>query len=155
MEIIALCILIALAFYFFEIFVPGGVLFTIGSVALLAASYFAYAEFGLLAGVLTLCGSLAVALLFLVVELKWIGRNRFARRFLLREERVDSTALYEQSRESRVGQEGVTVTRLNPTGVVRIDGRQYEASSRRGMLAPETEVRVVAQDNFRVIVEPR
>jgi membrane-bound ClpP family serine protease len=42
---------------------------------------------------------------------------------------------------------------MNPTGIVVIDGVQYEAASRTGLLGKGVSVRAVNIDNFRIIVE--
>ena len=153
MDLIVLCLLLALVLFCFEVFVPGGVFFTLGAISLMAASFFAYEEFGFLAGVIAFCGGLALAVAFLIIELRWISRSQIGRRFLLHEKTLEDRALYEQSKDQMVGKSGVTVTRLNPIGTVRIDGKTYEASSRSGMLPQGTDVTVTAQDNFRILVE--
>jgi membrane-bound ClpP family serine protease len=57
------------------------------------------------------------------------------------------------STEEIVGKTGETLTRLNPTGMVRVDGKHYEAHSSDGLMDAHESVIVTAKDSFRLIVK--
>lgn len=52
----------------------------------------------------------------------------------------------------RVGQVGLTVSELRPMGVCEFDGQRMEAISELGIVAPGTQVRVIALANNRPTV---
>jgi len=58
-----------------------------------------------------------------------------------------------QSAGDLVGQEGVTLTKLIPTGFVMINQRRYPARSAIREVAAEQRVRVVSQNSFGLVVE--
>ena len=51
-----------------------------------------------------------------------------------------------------VGIEGKVVTRLNPEGFVRVQGELWKSRAEKGPLEPGTEISVIAQEGFRLIV---
>jgi membrane-bound ClpP family serine protease len=51
-----------------------------------------------------------------------------------------------------VGKVGEAATTLAPSGYVLIEGRRYEAFSQSGHMDRGTALKVVAVDNFRLIV---
>ena len=54
--------------------------------------------------------------------------------------------------ELKVGDRGVTLSRLAPMGKVDFGGRTYEAKSLDSFVDPRKEVEVVGFENFNVIV---
>jgi membrane-bound serine protease (ClpP class) len=57
------------------------------------------------------------------------------------------------ARESEVvGKTALALTTMAPTGYVLVDGRRYEASCESGLAEKGSSLRVVAVDNFRLIV---
>ena len=85
------------------------------------------------------------------------GDCRFAaiqtwRRFSLKQ-KVDSSVMPEPVQQSvRVGDTGMTVSRLAPMGKVEIGGKIYEAKSMDSYIDPRREVEVVGFENFNIIV---
>ena len=51
------------------------------------------------------------------------------------------------------GQEGIALTRLNPSGKVSINGKNYEAQSQDGYVEKSEKIVVVTQDNFKLIIK--
>jgi membrane protein implicated in regulation of membrane protease activity len=94
-------------------------------------------------GVARYGGILAAALVVALVVL----RVSFARKELPEIERDAIPKL------NLVGAEGVAQSNLYPRGAVRIDGVAHEARSRSGPIDEGTPVRVVAADQFNLIVE--
>ena len=66
--------------------------------------------------------------------------------------RSSSTPLL-PSEEMKVGDRGVTLSRLSPMGKVEIGGRTYEAKSLGTYVDPQRDVEVVGFENFSVIVK--
>lgn len=150
-EIIGL-VLLALVLASAEILVPGGILGLFSVVALAGASYLAYEPFGLGGAILLFLLAGAGILVVVYFEFRLVGRTRFRNRFVLgsavtgRSESVHAT-------DEVIGAEGVTLTTMAPTGMIRVGDRKYEGFSRSGLLPKDQRVRVVARDNFRLIIE--
>lgn len=58
------------------------------------------------------------------------------------------------SEQVRLGDRGLTLSRLSPMGKVEIGGRSFEAKSLGTYVDPRTEVEVVGFENASVIVKP-
>ena len=79
-------------------------------------------------------------------------RSKTWRRFSLKQ-KVDSSVMPEPVQQSvRVGDTGMTVSRLAPMGKVEIGGKIYEAKSMDSYIDPRREVEVVGFENFNIIV---
>ena len=57
--------------------------------------------------------------------------------------------------EEIIGEAGEASTPLNPSGYVRIGGRQYEAFSQDGYLRKGVGLEVTGIDNFRLLVRKK
>ncbi len=151
MSLIITLVLVALVLFFFEILIPGGILAIIGVAVLFGASYAAYDKFGPVAAALTFFLSLTVSIMMLVIELILLPKIPLGKKlFLGSKNQSDSSPA--QAKIDMTGKKGETLTTMAPTGMVLIEGRQYEASSQSGMLEKGAAVEVTAQDNFRLIV---
>ena len=80
-------------------------------------------------------------------------RAKTWQRFSLRQ-KIDSSSMPSPQTRLRVGERGVTLSRLSPMGRVEIGGELYEAKSLDAYVDPRTEVEVVGFENFSVIVKP-
>ena len=79
-------------------------------------------------------------------------RSKTWRRFSLKQ-KLDSSVMPEPLQQSvRVGDTGMTVSRLAPMGKVEIGGKIYEAKSMDSYIDPRREVEVVGFENFNIIV---
>lgn len=52
-----------------------------------------------------------------------------------------------------IGKKGRTITRLNPTGIIEIEGRQYEAHAEINYIEKDQSVLVCSADNFKIDVK--
>lgn len=144
-------IIIAFALFFFEIFLPGGILAVIGAVLLLIASVLAYDELGFSwALAIFLAGPLGALAMFFI-EIKFISKTRFGNQLALKS--TIAAQLNPRADEKLVGEEGVTLTILAPSGKVRIDGSIYTASAEDGLIEKGVAVRVLRTETFKLIVE--
>ena len=62
-------------------------------------------------------------------------------------EQVDETRIH-------IGDEGITIGRLAPTGRVRINNLSMEAKSAVGFVDPQVKIKVIEIFRTQVIVEP-
>lgn len=150
MTLIVGLLLTAFILFFFEIFLPGGVLAVIGGILLLVAASLTYTEFGLIAAIGVLIGGLVGALTMFFVEIRFISNSRFGNQLSLKQS-IDAK-VNQQPREKLVGCEGVTLTTLAPSGRVEIDGEVRTAYSEDGFLEKDTPVKVLRSSPFHLIV---
>lgn len=151
MSIVVTLIIVALLLFFFEIFVPGGFLAIAALLVLVTACSFAYTEIGPMAAVVTFTVSVVLSLLMFLLELKILSKSTFGQRFFLKSS-LKETSTKAQAGQEVIGKQGRAQTRLNPTGMVEVDGIYYEAFSQNGLLEKGVTIEVISQDNFRLIV---
>lgn len=150
MSLIIGLLVTAFVLFFFEIFLPGGVLAVLGGILLLTASALAYGEFGLLVALGIFIGGLLAALGLFFVEIRFIANSRFGSQLALQRS-IDHKLSWGTSDEM-VNREGVTLTTLAPTGTVSIDGKSFTATSEDGFLEKDTPIKVVRKTPFHLIV---
>jgi membrane-bound serine protease (ClpP class) len=153
MSLIVGLLVTAFVLFFFEIFLPGGVLAVIGGVLLLIASALSYTEYGLLVALLILFGGLLGALGLFFVEVRFIANSRFGEQLSLQRS-IDSKVSWGTS-DDLVNREGVTLTTLAPSGKVQIDGETYTAHAEDGYLSKDTPVTVLRNTPFHLIVSKK
>ncbi len=150
--VIVLIILIGLLLILLELFViPGvtvagilGLLFCAGGI------YLSYYSLGSVAGNVTLVSTLVVSLLGLVWSLKSGSWKALALDSTIRSqvETVEDSLI-------KVGQEGLTVTRLNPVGKVRVGNEMVEGRCPGQFVDPKKEVIVQKVYKTYIIVKPK
>lgn len=152
MMLIAGLIVLALILTALEVFLPGGVLGVVAAVCILAATYFSYVDYGIFAATLVFLGSVFASLLAAIVQFRLLKRTPYGRKLFL-DSAVQGHSNEASGSDDLLGKEAQAVTRLNPTGMILVAGRQFEASSRDGFIDKDETVRVVARDNFKLIIE--
>jgi len=143
--------LLGLILLAFEIIIPGGILGFIGGCCMLAASIDVWIKHGSTWGILAVFGCLLAALIFFFIEIRLLKSGPIARRFRLNKQ----TAATSNKSAEGIGPEstGTAATRLNPTGLVLIDGKRLEAISRDGLIEEGAKIEVVSDDPFRLVVK--
>lgn len=131
------------------VLLPG---FSVGAVLSLvcygSAIYMAFRDYDPLTGCIVVGAVLLLSLVATVVSL----RAKTWQRFSLRQE-IDSSSMSSPESELKVGDRGVTLSRLAPMGKVDFGGRTYEAKSLDSFVDPRKEVEVIGFENFNVIVK--
>ena len=151
MGLIVFLVLLGMFFLFVELVLLPGI--TVGTVLSLlsygAAVYFGFVRFGVMGGGAVLVAVLVVSLIVTVVSL----RARTWQRFSL-DQKIESSSMDSPSAELKIGDRGMTVSRLSPMGKANIDGKVYEAKSVDVYIDPRSEIEVVGFENFTVVVKP-
>lgn len=150
--IIVLLILIGLFMVILEIFfLPGitiagisAVLFFIGAV------FYAFMQLGEMAGYITIAVSVVATIVGIIVFM----RSRSLDRMALKTS-IDSVAPTLVSDQIKAGDEGVTLSRLNPMGSVLVNGITVEARTREEFIDEETPVIIEKADRTTVIVRKK
>jgi len=136
-----------------EIVVPGGVLGIVGGVLLLVGVIVAFNTLDQMHAFIVLGIALLAGVGVFVLEFTVLPRSRVAKALSMTATvRGTSQAIDPSAVAGLIGHEAVARSKLVPSGYVVVDGRQYEAWCRDGAAEPETRLRVVGVDNFRLIV---
>lgn len=132
-----------------ELFLLPGVTFAgiLGIGSLGFAVYEAYTLLGMLAGHITLFATLLV----LVLGVYWFLKSRTLDKMALKTNINAKVDLLAKS-DVKVGDVGMTVSRLAPMGKANINGRNMEAKSEAAFIDENREVVVTAIEGNRVIV---
>lgn len=135
--IIVALIIVALVLMVVEmLLIPGFGLAGLGAMAsFVYANYYAFTEMGYLAGFITLFASLLLAVLIIVFVL----RSRAIDKMGL-EQNIDSTVASEASKQVKVGDTGVAITRLALIGNAIINDNIVEVKSCDGFLDENTPI---------------
>lgn len=134
----------------FEVFVPGGVLGTIGALVILVgivAGFVSSPTWGL--GLLGI--TLAVGLAGFYLWLKFFPRSPFGRKIILENDAHDWHG-FDPERKKLVGAEGVSHTPLRPAGTAIIAGQRLDVVTRGEQIPANQPIRVVKVEGNRVVV---
>lgn len=143
-------IIVGVVFMLIEmLLVPGvGISGIVSLSAMVAASWYSFEYISPAAGWWVTVSLLAALVLMVVVIL----RKKTWKKFELKEE--ITSKVNEDQEKVRVGEKGVTLTRLAPMGNVRFEQISCEAKSyNNSMMDPGVEVEVVAVENNQVLVK--
>ncbi|MBQ6581656.1 MAG: NfeD family protein [Alistipes sp.] len=150
MGMVIFLVLLGLFFLVAElVFLPGaalGVILSLASYA--AATYFAFVRIGMVGGFITLGIILLLSLIATIISLRAKTWQRFALK-----NKVEGQSMQTPAEEVRIGDCGVTISRLSPMGKVLIGGKEYEAKSAEAYIDQRTEVTVIGFENFTIIVK--
>ena len=149
--------------FFIILWILFGVLFLVAEIVLLpgisiggilalvcygSSIYMAFRDYGPLTGAMVTVAILVLSAGATIVSL----RAKTWQRFSLKQQ-IDSSSMRTPEEDNvRIGDRGVTLSRLSPMGKVDIGGRIYEAKSLDRYVDPRSEVEVVGFENFNVIV---
>jgi membrane-bound ClpP family serine protease len=146
---IIIVLLVGLALVALEIVaLPGAICGICGGAMVIVGIWQSYANYGSLAGNITLIASLLVGLIMLVVLMK----SGTWKRFSLNEEsnsrvnQIDNTTI-------KPGAKGKTLSRLAPAGKALFGNEIVEVHSENGFIDEGLDVEVVETEGYRIIVK--
>jgi membrane-bound ClpP family serine protease len=150
--IVVSLILVGVLFLLLEILVvPGTTLVGLGGIALVIGGVVvAFNHYGVTTGAMTLIGALVVSLIAISLALK---SNTWKKAMLGSE--LDGRVNVVEAGRVNPGDEGTTITRLNPMGKALIGDEYYEVSSKDNLIAENTPVTVVKVEGNKIIVKPK
>jgi len=152
LAVIVLIILLGLFLLILEFFVfpgvtfagIGGFLFTAGGI------YFVYVKYGVTYGNLALVATLAVAIVILVMSFRSNTWNR-----LMLNSNIEGKVETVEENNIKVGDEGLSVTRLNPIGKVKVNNEMVEGRCPGHFVSENTPVIVQKVFKTYIIVKPK
>ncbi len=134
----------------FEVFVPGGVLGTIGALLVLVAIVAGFVHSATW-GLILLVISLAAGLLGFYLWLKLFPKSPIGRRMILGNDAGDWHG-FDPEQQNLVGSEGVSHTPLRPAGIAMVNGNRLDVVTRGERIAANQPVRVIKVEGNRVVV---
>lgn len=135
-----------------EVFVPGGVLGTLGAMALVAAIIMAFSIFSTETAVLVAFLLVVMSGGMIVLWIRIFPRTGLGRQMTVLRDLKDAKG-GDCDRASLIGKTGVTCSALRPAGYVEIDHQRMDVVSNGDMIEVGTPVRVVALESNHLVVE--
>ncbi|MDO4711556.1 MAG: NfeD family protein [Peptostreptococcaceae bacterium] len=134
-----------------ELFVPGGIVGSIGAVLV----FFSLASLTDGLGELLLGIALFIALIGVIVYilLKLIPRDRFKNTLILNSElNSDEGFSSNENYDHLLGQRGITITILRPSGKIKIAGEIYYVSSEDKFIEKDKQIIVIGVEGGKILV---
>jgi membrane-bound serine protease (ClpP class) len=141
---------------FLELFVPAaGIIGAAGIICMIVATVLAYNSIGKLVGSLFLTGVLVGTPSMIMLGLKVFPRSFIGKRLILHQSMDQEEGFNSAEGEKYkdlLGKEGITVTMLRPSGMVRIDGKKYSVVTSGELIEKEEMVSVIRVEGNRIVV---
>jgi len=130
--------------------IPGVTIAGIGAFVLFVISvYIAFAQYGTIAGFITLLVILIIAPAMIVHFFK----SKSGKKMIL-DSQIDGKVEYINTEKIHVGDTGKSIGRLAPSGKVKVNGEVVEAQSTGGLFIDhDLDVRVIKIESNKIIVE--
>ena len=136
-----------------EVFIPGGVLGTIGGLALLGAVITAFQIFPAGAATAIAGGILIMVGVAVALWIKYFPKTWFGKQMMVNNDLHDSKGT-EDNLPELLGQDGITTSKLRPGGFADIGGQRHDVITQGEMIDNHTAVRVIEVEGNRVVVAP-
>ena len=152
--LVFLLFLAGLTLLLVEMFVPGGILGTIGIICVGASIFFAFKNHREIA-MMVLAGELLVLGVGVVIAVRIFPHTPVARRLTLTREFDAQEGFTSAPSESGtyIGKEGVAITTLRPSGIALIDGKRINVVTDGEFIDRDARVRVSEVEGSRIVVQ--
>ncbi len=134
-----------------EVFVPGGILGTIGFLLIVGSIWIAFVRLGNVGGSYFLVGSLVLAMASVYVVMRFGTRTRLSKKIFLQSTEKGFRPISENLEDLK-GRPGISLTTLRPSGKALIDGRKVNVVTEGIFLSKGSKIRVVTVEGNRVVV---
>lgn len=149
--IVSVLILIGVLLVILEIFLIPGITFAIigGVIFWIGGIVYAYTNLGATGGHI----SIAVSVVLFLIIFFWLLKSRAINKIALNTD-IESTVADERVKTTiKEGDAGVTVSRLNPIGKVKVNGMVVEAKTLGDFLDEDTKVSVLKVYPTQIVVK--
>ena len=158
MDIWVSILLLAIGFaaIFLELFVPAGGLVGLGGVvSMVVAIVLAFVHHGSTEGTLLLIAAMIGTPITLVIAFKifphtWVGKRLILKQSEVSEEGFTSSSVDQYT--AILGKEGLTISMLRPSGMVRVGDSKYSVVTEGDLIEENTRVKVIAVEGNRIVV---
>ncbi len=123
----------------------------LGMILMAVGVYLSYTNISIQAGHYTLIGSVLFFIVILAISL----RSRTWKKASLDTSIESKVDLLQVNTDDLIGKTAITISRLNPTGKIDLDGEYYEARSHYSIIEPKTKVEIIAIEGNTLIVKPQ
>ncbi|MBI1222542.1 MAG: hypothetical protein GC180_08065 [Bacteroidetes bacterium] len=130
-------------------FIPGGVVAFIGLALVVFADYQAFEEHGNSMGWIFTIASGILSVLLLAQFFRASFWNRFGPK-----EEISGKVNTEDIESVHIGDRGLTIGAIRPSGSVRFGDFIVEAHAKHAVIAAHTEVEIVSIDDNKIIIKP-
>ncbi len=134
-----------------DLFLPtAGIVLVLSLISAAASILFAFRhsyDFGI--GLLIF--ELALVPVFAFIFVKLWPKTPLGKRMIIEPQKAES---FQWEADTLVGRVGIAVCDLVPSGDVEIEGRRWDATSRVGLIAQGTQVKVVAEEMGQLYIIP-
>lgn len=137
---------------FAELLLPGGIIGSLGGIALIAGLVGIYMNHGFLYGSVASLITIVVACTIFLLWFKYFPKTATGKRLLAAEDAQEWRS-YDPEYEKLLGQKGSAQTILRPSGKVVIDGKKYDVLTQGEILEAGTPVQVIEVEGNRIVVE--
>lgn len=146
---IGLFILVGIILIIIEVlFIPGTTLVGLLGFALMAIGvWYAFAEYGSRVGILTALG----VIVFLILIFYWGYKKKVWQKFALNTEN-DAKFIPQAITYLHVGQEGITISALRPSGIAEFDGKRIEVQTFGELIDAGKKVKIIEIKGNEVFV---
>lgn len=153
LEIYIACLVLGFVLLGAEIYVPGGVLGTLGGLALLGAiiAGFQVEEFGTQGGVISALIIVLTVVAGMFFWLRYFPSTPAGKKLALADNESEYKADNEKHREL-VDKTGVAVNNLRPSGIARIGGERIDVVADGSWIEKGSEVKVIDITGNRIVV---
>ena len=134
-----------------EVFIPGGVVGAIGVLSIGFSFWLAYTKIGAIFGSYFVSAGLLMAMFCIFLSVKLFPRTRFSKKLFLGANESDFKASSGELK-SMEGKNGVTLTKLRPAGMARIEGRRVSVVAEGAFISQDENVSVLKVEGNRVVV---
>jgi len=143
--------LLGLVLICLEVFVPGGILGTIGFLLIVGSIWIAFVRLGSVGGSYFLVGSLVLAMASLYVVMRFGTKTRLSKKIFLQSTEKGFRPISENLEDLK-GRTGISLTTLRPSGKALIDSRKVNVVTEGVFLSKGSKIRVVMVEGNRVVV---
>jgi membrane-bound ClpP family serine protease len=130
--------------------IPGTTIAGLSGLAMVIYGIFrVYSEYGVTWGTISLFVTLFICAILLVYSLRAKTWKRFAL-----DKAIDGKVNELKQEDFKVGDRGITITRLASAGNVEINGQRIEAFTTASYLDPNTEIEIERIEGTKIFVRP-
>lgn len=153
-----LLLLLGITFIVLELFIPsGGVLGCIAAVSLVGSVLVAFAGRGMTFGTIMLVVNVVVTLVVIPLTIRIWPHTPFGRAILIGKRDADDVLPDDEEYQvlkTLVGRQGKARTKMLPSGMVVIDGKEYDAVSVGVPIEKGQRIQVVSLQTNHIVVRP-
>ncbi len=152
---IIVLLLLGLFFIFLELFVPGGIVGSIGAILMGTAIIMCFYHYGPSTGIAVFLGSCVVSVIAIVLFIKLFPHTAEGKWIIMSNTLVKAKGSHSDTaaHESLIGVEGISESELRPVGIATVNGQRLDVMTEGDFVEPNTPVRVLRVDGNRIVVE--